>query len=402
MSDIFLARQPIFDFTYNLHGYELLFRDGLKEKAEYDSAELATSKVLLSSIIDIGIDKIAAGNDCYINISSDYLDNIDDFVDLPFDSQPITLEIEVDDSLDSRHQEVLTRLSSEGIKLAIDHFVPEKHSANLMQLFDVIKCDTQALSHEQLQQASELAKEYNCKMIATHIEEYQQIPALQELGVDYFQGFFLGKPDISVQKAVPTVLLPVIKTLSRILDPDLEIDELETLISSDVSLSFRVLRLINSASYHVDEIDSISRAIVYLGRDAIKNLTIIIILTGVDDKPTELAKLALIRAKMCEILASQVGMEDVNSYFTVGLLSVLDAMLDQTMEQVLTELAINEELKQALLLKGIIGRTLRCVLDYEKCILSEINPPEIESSELTGYYLQSVEWAEQTFKGLSL
>lgn len=402
MSDIFLARQPIFDFNYNLHGYELLFRDGIKEKAEFDSAELATSKVLLSSLIDIGVDKITAGNDCYLNVCADYLDDIDDFVDIPFGELSITLEIEVTEETASRHGEVLTRLSSEGVKLAIDHFNPDLVSADIMHLFDVIKCDSNNLSEDQLRLSADLAKKYHCKMIAINIESYQQIPVLQELGVDYFQGYFLGKPDVSSQKSVPTVLLPVIQTLSRILDPDLELEELESLIGSDVSLSYRVLKLINSARYSVDDIDSISRAIVYLGREAIKNLTIIIILTGVDDKPSELAKMALIRAKMCETLAKQVGMPDINSYFTIGLLSVLDAMLDRSMDQILSELSINNELKQGLLHKGFLGQTLRCVIEYEQCSLTQVNIPDVQPSELTDYYLQSVEWAEQTFSGLTL
>jgi len=402
MADIFLARQPIFDFEYKLHGYELLFRDSFSEEAEFAEGDVATSKVMLSSVIDMGIEKVTAGNDCYINISNDYIDDIDDVVEIPFGSSSITFEIEVNDEFSNRHHEVLTRLSSEGVKLAIDHFKPEDQQASILQLFDVIKCDTQDLTLEQLQQASQLAKKFSCKMIATNIEDYQQIADLQDVDVDYFQGFFLSKPGIKTQKSVPTILLPVIKTLSRILDPKLELPELEELISSDVSLSYRVLRLINSARFNIDEIDSISRAIVYLGRDAIKNLTIIIILTGVDDKPTELSKLALIRAKMCEILAKKIEAEDSSSYFSVGLLSVLDAMLDRPMEQVLSELNVNDELKQALLKQGLIGQTLQCVLEYENFSVSKESTANIESSELADSYLDAVAWAEETFAGLSL
>ena len=402
MADIFLARQPIFDFEYKLHGYELLFRDGFTEQAEYLNEEIATSQVMLSSLIDMGIEKLTAGNDCYINISNNYIDDIDDVVDLPFGSSSITLEIDINNELSDRHHEVLTRLSSEGVKLAIDHFRPENQQASVLQLFDIIKCDTQTLTPEQLKQASQLAEKFSCKMIAINIENYQQISELQGIGIDYFQGFFLSKPGIKTQKSVPTVLLPVIKTLSRILDPELELPELEELISSDVSLSYRVLRLINSARYNIDEIDSISRAIVYLGREAIKNLTIIIILTGVDDKPTELSKLALIRAKMCEILAIKIELEDSSSYFSVGLLSVLDAMLDRPMEQVLNELNVNDELKQALLKQGLIGKTLQCVLQYENCSVSKENAENIESSELADSYLDAVAWAEETYAGLSL
>ncbi|MDH5423802.1 MAG: HDOD domain-containing protein [Gammaproteobacteria bacterium] len=405
MPDIFLARQPIFDVEYNLHGYELLYRDGFNDSAVYDSADLATSKVMLSSVIDIGIEKITSGHDCYINICDDYIDDIEDIFDIPFGSLAITFELDISKPLSDKHFEVLTRLSSEGIKLAIDHFKPEKSSAAMMQLFDVIKCDTQSLTQEQLIQSAQVAKQHNCKIIGTNIEDYQQIPNLINLGVDYLQGFFLSRPDTTSQKSVPTILLPVIKTLSRILDPELDLTELEALISSDVSFSYRVLRLVNSAGFNIDEINSISRAIVYLGRDAIKKLAIIIVLTGVDDKPTELSKLALIRGKMCEILAEQVGAEDANSYFTVGLLSVLDAMLDQSMEHIIDELAISNELRQALLLQGFMGKTLQCVIDYEKCCLNknklnEIN--ELDSSELSDYYIRSIEWAEQTFSGLSL
>jgi len=402
MSDIFLARQPIFDFEYKLHGYELLFRDGFSERASYLDEGVATFQVMLSSVVDMGIEKLTASHDCYINISNDIIENIDDVVDIPFDSSSITLEIALNDEFSDRHYEVLTRLSSEGVKLAIDHFRPEGHQASILQLFDIIKCDTQSLTLGQLKQASELAKKFSCKMIAINIEEYQQISDLQAIGVDYFQGFFLSKPGIKTQKSVPTVLLPVIKTLSRILDPELELPELEELISSDVSLSYRVLRLINSARYNIDEIDSISRAIVYLGRDAIKNLTIIIILTGVNDKPTELSKLALIRAKMCEILANKVDAEDSSSYFSVGLLSVLDAMLDRSMEQVLNELNVNDELKQALLKQGLIGKTLQCVLKYESFAVSKENTEQVEPSELADSYLEAVTWAEETYAGLSL
>lgn len=402
MPDIFLARQPIFDSEYNLHGYELLYRDGFNESAVYDSAELATSKVMLASVIDIGIDKITSGHDCYINICDDYIDDIEDIVDIPFGSLAVTLEIDVDKALSKKHFEVLTRLSSEGIKLAIDHFTPENSSAGMMQLFDVIKCDTQALSHEQLKLSAEISKQYNCKMIGINIEDYQQIPHLLDLGVDYLQGFFLSRPDTTTQKSVPTILLPVVKTLSRILDPELDLTELESLISSDVSFSYRVLRLVNSARFNIDDIHSISRAIVYLGRDAIKRLAIIIVLTGVDDKPTELSKLALVRGKMCEILAEQIGAEDPGSFFTMGLLSVLDAMLDQPMQQILDELTISDELKKALMLEGFMGRAMQCIIDYEQCRLQKSEFDDVDSSELSEYYLRSIEWAEQTFSGLSL
>ena len=402
MSEIYLARQPIFDSKFNLHGYELLFRNGLTDHAELGGAEAATSKVLLSSLIDIGIDKVTAGNDCYINIDQNYINDIDDFVGIPLGTASLTLEFEIDAVYFEEHKEALTRLSSDGIKLALDHFVPDASLEHALKLFDVVKCDTKKLTHEQLIEASNLAKKYKCKIVATNIESYKKFPDLYKAGVDYFQGFFLSKPDISVKKTVPTILLPVIKTLSRILDPNLELEELEELIMSDVSLSFRVLKLINSARYNVDDIDSISRAIVYLGREAIKNLTIIIILTGVDDKPTELAKLALIRAKMCEIISKKGNIGQAGTCFTVGLLSVLGAMLDQTMEQVLENLQINNELKAILQREGEMGMLLQCVIDYEEFQLDKVTSCDVNSSELTGYYLESVDWAEQTFKGLSL
>jgi len=401
MSNIYLARQPIFDKNYQLHGYELLYRDGDVPSASFESEELATSRLLLSSVIDIGLDKLIEEHQCFLNINAD---NLNDIENLPVDDNRITLEVNTPLEFTETQINSLKLLKSQGYKLAINDFRPDNMPASDLTCFDYLKCNSSELNHESLKAAKKIAKQNQCKAVATHIEFYEQITELTELGFDYYQGYFLSKPDTRKKTALPTTLLTVVQTLARILDPELEIEELNQLISSDVSLSYRVLKLLNSAQYNtVNEIDSIDHAIVYLGRDAIKNLSIIIILTGIDDKPSELTKLALIRAKMCEILARQFQMTNLSTYFAVGLLSVLDAMLDQTMSDVLNTIPLSEELKAALISHdGIKGQTLQCVLEYEECRLAKINFATLESSELTGYYLEATEWADETFKGLSL
>lgn len=400
MSEIYLARQPIFSTDFKLHGYELLYRDGDTIAADFESEDEATSQVFLAALVDIGLENLSANCPAYINISREYLDGMAAVPMLPDD---VALEIAADDCADNGRDKELALLKAKGYTLVCDHFKSDLLADKTLGYFSEVKCNVNQLDSKQLKLAVSQAKEHGCQLVATHVEDYQNIPQLIELGFDFYQGFFLSKPQVQHQGVVPTNLLPVVQTLSRLLDPAMQLQELSAIISSDVSLSYRVLRLIKSAHYSVNNIESIAHAIVYLGRDAIKNLLITILLSRVEEKPAELTRLALVRAKMCELMARHVQLEDMHCFFTLGLLSVLDAMLDMPMETVVTQLPIGDELKLALVDKeGVLGQTLQCVLEYEECRLYEINQPHVPTAELNDFYIQAVAWADDAFQGFTL
>lgn len=400
MSEIYLARQAIFNRDFKLYGYELLFRKGMFAQADIESEDEATSQVFLAALVDIGLEKLAADCPVHINLSREYLGGV---AAIPLLADDVVLEIDAADCLNNVLDAHLSSLVDQGYKLACDHFMSSPVTENTLLFFDEIKCNVSQLDENQLQQAADQAKRHDCRLVATHVENYQQVPFLLELGFEFFQGFFLTRPQLQHQRSVPTNLMSVIQTLARLLDPAMQLQELSEIISTDVSLSYRVLRLIRSAHYSVNNIDSISHAIIYLGRDAIKNLLITIILTRVEGKPEELTRLALVRAKMCEVMAKHVDLPDLYSYFTLGLLSVLDGLLDQSMYEIVEQLPIEKELAEALVdKKGIKGQMLQCVIEYEECRLFENNLPHIDTAELNDFYLQAVMWADETCHGFSI
>ena len=400
MSEIYLARQPIFENDFKLHGYELLYRYGDVSLSALDSEDVATSQVFLAALVDIGLDKLSADVPVYIKLNREYLDATGK---IPLSPDDVVLEVMATTCANQALDEKLSALVDEGFKLLCDQYAADLLAEETLSYFSEIKCNLSQLDENQLRLAVSQAKENDCRLLATGVENYQAIPHLLGLGFDYFQGFFLSKPQLQHQGVVPTNLLPVVQTLARLLDPAMQLQDLSAIISADVSLSYRVLRLIKSAHYAVNNIESVSHAIVYLGRDAIKNLLITILLSRIEDKPAELTRLALVRAKMCEVMAQHVQLDDVHCYFTLGLLSVLDAMLDLSMQQLVAQLPVDTDIKQALVdRQGIMGQTLQCVLEYEECRLYEINRPYIASAELNDFYLQAVDWADETYRGFSL
>jgi len=147
-------------------------------------------------------------------------------------------------------------------------------------------------------------------------EEYEYY---KDLGFDYFQGYLFSRPKVITRQAIPANRLAILRLLGRLHDPDAAIKELEELISQDVSLSYRLLRYINSAFFALPrKVESLHQAIVYLGNAPIKTCTTLIALSGIDDKPSELLTVALVRGKMCELLAERLKLPDKDSYLSLA------------------------------------------------------------------------------------
>ena len=190
--------------------------------------------------------------------------------------------------------------------------------------------------------------------------------------------------------------MTVMRLLARINDPEVKIKELTQLIAQDANLSYKVLRYINSAALNLPrKVDSIKQALVYLGLERIRGLATLMALTGVNDKPVELLISALVRAQFCQYLALT---DDANasSCYTVGLLSILDQLLDMSMPDILNELPLSEKVKDALLHHtGREGEALSCALAYEQHRWDEVSYRGLKSEEICEYYLQSTELAFQ-------
>ena len=399
MHDIFVGRQPIYDRGLEVVAYELLFRSGESNRAGVVDGDLATSQVLHNTFVEIGLDTIVGCKQAFINFTRDFI--LQDYTAV-FPADRVVIEVLEDIAVDMALITAIRALSTQGYTIALDDFVLRDHLRPLLEVADIVKVDILTLDRPTLQEYVTQLRPYNVQLLAEKVETRDDFDFCRDLGFDYFQGYFLCRPDIVKGQRTPANRLVTLRLLAKLQDPETEFDELEEIISRDVSLSYKLLRLINAAIYSLPKkIESIRQALLLLGTKFITSWVSLIMLTGVSDKPQELMVTALVRGKMCELLAQAMQQANKEAFFTIGLFSVLDAMLDTPMPEVLKPLPLAEETSRALLYhEGIGGQTLRCVLAYERGNWDEVVCPGLDRRCIKETYLQAITWAAEVSKEL--
>ncbi len=400
MSEIFIGRQPIFDPNLQVYAYELLFRgDGESFNAGVIDGDSATSQVILNTFVNLGLDKIVGNHKAFINLTRVFISNPDLIVAPP---DQIVLEILEDIEPNETILNTLKTLKQKGHTIALDDFIYEDKYKPFVELADIVKIDIMALDNDEIAQHVAQLKQHNLKLLAEKIETYEQFEFLKSLDFDYYQGYFFSKPSIVQGKAIPPNQLAVLELVAMINNPDVEVEELSKIISTDVSLSHKVLKFINSPISGLrTEVDSIQQAVVLLGLSTIKNWVTIMALANGSNKPLALSTTALIRARCCELLAKQCRLPRPEGFFTVGLFSSLDAMMDQPLEDLLQELPLAQESKSALLEhKGIFGEALDSTLAMERSDFSLIGFADLDVTQLSDIYLEAINWADELTSSL--
>ncbi|MEM6998978.1 MAG: HDOD domain-containing protein, partial [Pseudomonadota bacterium] len=192
--------------------------------------------------------------------------------------------------------------------------------------------------------------------------------------------------------------LSLLKLLSEIQKPDIELEEIEKLISQNVSLSYKLFRCVNSATFAIkNKMTSVNQAVVYLGIQRLKNWISLLAMSGNSNKPSELIQVGLVRAKMCELIAIERNFPDKDSYFIVGLFSILDAILDQPLDKILQKMPLDDDLNSALLEReGDKGKALWCSICCEQCIWDGIDYPDINQDRIYYLYHEAMNWSRQS------
>lgn len=394
----YLARQPIYDSRLRVAGYELLFRGGPAEFAQITDGDRATSEVITSSVVDIGLDNLVGSHPAFINATTGFLNG-----DLPLPEQKGRIVLEVLETVDLRSEALIAHLrglSADGYQLALDDFVYRPGCERLLEVADYVKLDVQALSPEQLAEHVVRLRRYGARLIAEKVEDYATLAACRELGFDMYQGFFFCRPRLVSGRRPQANRVAVMQLLSRLQDPNVGMDELERLVTADPALSYRLLKYINSAYCALRvKVTSIRQALIMVGTSLVRSWATLLIMSRLtDDKPVELITTALIRARMCELLGEDDAERDGSQYFTVGLLSVLDALLDIDMGQVVAELPFDDDVCAALRDRsGPLGATLARTIRYEQGTPSaDFNDPL-----LAKVYVQALGWALETQQALN-
>lgn len=389
------ARQPIFDRNLNTYAYELLYRGDIigmsNTSLHSEVGDLATNQVINNAFMDIGIEKVVGNHLAFINMTRSLLIKGDP---LPFAHDQVVLEILEDIAADAEVVAAVEKLVGQGYKIALDDFIFDESLRPLIKLSDIIKIDILLLSSEQLKQHVDLLKQEDVKLLAEKVETQQQFEQCKALGFDYFQGFFFSKPLLIKDTPLPSNHLSILNLIAKLQEPATDFDEIEELISHDVSLSFKLLKLLNSAAISpIHQVESIKRGLVILGFDAIKSWTTLIAFHSINPTTPELMTLTLIRAKMCEILASDFN-STPDTAFTVGLFSTIEAMLQHPINELLEALPLTEAVKQALLdQQGDLGEMLKIVMLCERGLWDNIEPPPLSITDFGEAYLDATQWA---------
>lgn len=396
---IYIARQPIFTREKRIYGYELLFRDGMENMFPDIGGSSATSRVLSNTFFSSDIQHMAGGHRAFINFTKEMITR---GIAQLFPPDITTIEILEDIEPDESFIECCRELSNMGYQIALDDFQYREGMDKLIDLADIIKVDFLSTSREKILEYVRSFSSENRVFLAEKIETHDQFRLAYDLGFSYFQGYFFSKPEILKKTEIPTLRINLIQIMSEAESEEYRIKELVNLIERDVGISYKLMRCLNSPFYRrMTEITSIKHAIMLLGEKGLKSFLSIIIMSELSqDKPDELLKNSVLRARFCENLGKLTGRKtDPSELFTLGLFSLIDAILDSPMDHVMEQLPLAREIKAALIEKNnALSLYLKLVQEYERGNWEEISLLSsslgIDMERLPEIYLEGLSFAD--------
>ncbi len=394
MTNLYIGRQAIFDQDLNVKGYELLFRSGETNQAQFSDGNHATSVVIANAFLEMGLHKLVGDKQAFINLTREFI--LGDYP-LPFSSQQLVLEVLEDIQVDDELREALLELKAQGYQLALDDVTNPESVALILDLATIIKVDLMATDRQALPAQMQKYQGSGRLLLAEKVETQQEFEWCKSLGFDLYQGYFFAKPAIIKEKKLPGSKLVILRLIADLQKSDVEFRKLEAIVSQDVSLSYKLLRLMNSAYFGTrSKIESVRQALTLLGLKQIQAWLSLLLLSESENKPPVLLKTAMIRGKMAEFLCQNETQLRPESGFTVGLFSVLEALMDMTLVDILKEVPFSEDIHEALLTyQGPLGEVLKAVLHYERGEFVALKSSEFSVDALRDAYMGAIIWSEE-------
>ncbi len=394
-----VGRQPILDRDQRAFGHELLYRSADGGGPAGVDGDRMTSRVVLDAFLAIGIERVVGNGLAFVNVTREFL--LDDDPP-PLPRERVVLEILEDAVIDEELIGAVRSWRERGFTIALDDFVYDPRWEPLLPLASVIKIEVPALDEAGLAEHVRRLRRDGVRLLAEKVETRAEFEELRALGFDLFQGYFFARPEVVSGRRLPENRLATVQLLGALQRPDVDLAKVDALVSQDVALSYKLLRCINSAAFALPRrVESIHRAVVFLGLRALKRLVALAAMAGAEDKPSELVRIALVRARMCERLCAALPGIDEDSGFTVGLFSTLESLMDAPLAEILDKLPLAEEVSAALLAgEGLLGEVLACVLAYERCDWDHARAAGLDPAAIGRAYAEAVDWSYQISAGL--
>ena len=396
----FVARQPIFDRAQNVFGYEILFRNGVEDYFNADP-ELAARSTLDSSLL-FGINMLCDNRRAFVNCTRDVL--FKDLITLLPPNQTVAEILETVEPED-RVIAACKRLKAFGYLIALDDFAPDDPRLPLCEFADIIKVDVRATQPEERAGMIRRFGSPKCKMLAEKLETPHEFQQAREMGFVYFQGYFFCRPEIVIGREVPASRLHYIRLLEMVSHSEIDMRELEQMLKQEASISYRLLRYLNSPLFGFAlEIKSIRHAMAVLGEREMRRWVRLVVTVGAaEQKCSELVLMGLARARFCELLPDRLHSN--SDLFLMGLLSIMDAILEVSMDLLLEQLPVDRETKATLLGQDSSIRPLyQLMLAQEagewaqsSAIAKQLNLPD---EEVASTWWRALQWAQEATSGI--
>jgi c-di-GMP phosphodiesterase len=389
----FVARQAIYDPDSNIIAYELLYRHSETALTALIVNDVqATLHVIVNMALEVGLERLSDKAPVHINYPGELLEAA---VVPPFPAARVVIEVLESVQCTPGVLAGLAAFRAAGFRIALDDFNPRASDPGLLDSADTAKLDISQFSSAELTELVQTLKGRSLTLIAEHVETAAEFDRCRALGFDAFQGYYLQHPQTFSARPVPSNRLAALRLVALLQKTEPSIAEISRLISQDLSLSYQVLRCINSSYFGFSrKVESIRQAIVMLGFDKLRQLCALVVLRQIENRPPSIFIDAMTRARMCETLGALRAVGEPSSLFITGLFSTLDVVTGLPMRELLEQLPLSNRVSQALLTQqGTLGSILREVIAYERGAWAAPLYRGLSSAQVQEVYLEAIAWA---------
>lgn len=392
----YVARQPIFDRQEKVFGYELLFRDSLENYFVGDPDE--ASRSTLDSSLLMGLDVLCDGRRAFVNCTRETL--IKDLVGL---LPPTATIVEILETVppDTEVFAACRSLKEQGYMIALDDYVAGDGREALAEIADIIKVEMRLTTDEERDKLMRQFGPWRWKMLAEKVETYDDFTRARDQGFVYFQGFFFRRPEMMTTHDMPANRLNYLRMLQEVSRPELDVPALEKLVKAEASVCYRLLRYLNSAVFGFKkEIHSVRHALSLLGERDLRRWVRLVAAVGAgQDKTSDLVLSALVRGRFCELLAPRVPHAE-SDLFLMGLLSLIDVMLETPMTAVLEKISLDAATKSVLLGQpSILQPVFQLMLAHEsgkwEAAAALSGGLRLDADDVASCYWEAQQWARE-------
>lgn len=402
----YAARQPILDQQKKLFAYELLFRDGVSNVFPDIDEDEATSRIIEGSQVSYGIEDFTDNKPAFINFTLDTI-----LKNYPTMMAPEAIVVEILETVQPgrRLLTAVKELKELGYTIALDDYEHKPVWKHFYPYIDIIKFDLRAMTMEEIADTLiELKPHSHIDMLAEKVETLEEFEQCKKLGFKYFQGYFFSKPELVKAKNLSPAQMTLAELLYETSNEILDLPKITQIFERDINLSYKLLRYTNSAAFkRRAEISTIKQALVVLGQHELKKFLSLLFTAQVNNsKPEELLKMAMVRARFCELLAKDNTQIDSAMAFLTGMMSLIDAILDESIDKIMEQLPLAAEIKNAIVKgEGQLAEILKLAIAFEKGDWEQESKLEsvlnLTGKQITAKFAEAISWADDQLSLLS-